>query len=245
MRRFDALLRRYWQLAALGGLFLLTIGIQSANAKLSGQIVSDQGDNFIRIMNMDGTQQVQITDGQGRVASPVWSPSGKKIAFSSNRVGSWSIYTINVDGTELRKLTSDRINDSSPDWSPDSQKIVYRSQGQIFVIDVEGGQPIQLTHNNVKNVYPAWSPRGDQIAYTSNGEIWIMDTDGNNAKQLTDRVGQSTQPAWSPDGNRIAYTRLDPCFQSTSKSPKCQRFKNLVSLTEKVVLLIATVLVAM
>ena len=34
-------------------------------------------------------------------------------------------------------------------------------------------------------------------------------------------------------------SRLDPCFQSTSKSPKCQRFKNLVSLTEKLVLAIA------
>ena len=32
-------------------------------------------------------------------------------------------------------------------------------------------------------------------------------------------------------------SRLDPGFQSTSKSLECQRFKNLVSLTEKLVLL--------
>ena len=30
-------------------------------------------------------------------------------------------------------------------------------------------------------------------------------------------------------------SRLDPGFQSTSKSLECQRFKNLVSLTEKLV----------
>ena len=32
-------------------------------------------------------------------------------------------------------------------------------------------------------------------------------------------------------------SRLDPGFQSTSKSLECQRFKNLVSLTEKLVFL--------
>ena len=32
-------------------------------------------------------------------------------------------------------------------------------------------------------------------------------------------------------------SRLDPGFQSTSKSLECQRFKNLVSLTEKLVLI--------
>jgi TolB protein len=34
-----------------------------------------------------------------------WSPDGKKIAFVSNRTGTYQIYTMDADGTGVRQLT--------------------------------------------------------------------------------------------------------------------------------------------
>jgi Tol biopolymer transport system component len=37
--------------------------------------------------------------------TPSWFPDGRRIAFQSNRSGSWEIWTINADGTGLRQIT--------------------------------------------------------------------------------------------------------------------------------------------
>ena len=34
-----------------------------------------------------------------------WSPDGTKIAFTSNRTGTYQIYTMNADGTDISQLT--------------------------------------------------------------------------------------------------------------------------------------------
>jgi Tol biopolymer transport system component len=41
-----------------------------------------------------------------------YSPDGKKIAFSSNRGGSFQAYTMNIDGSDLHKLTNTRNEDT-------------------------------------------------------------------------------------------------------------------------------------
>ena len=47
--------------------------------------------------------------------SPTWSPDGTKIFFSSNRSGSWQIWSMYADGTGLTMLTNTG-NNYSPSW---------------------------------------------------------------------------------------------------------------------------------
>jgi TolB protein len=59
-------------------------------------------------MKIDGTDLVQLTHeigGQINAGADSWSPDGKKIAFASNRTGTYAIYTMNADGTGVTKLT--------------------------------------------------------------------------------------------------------------------------------------------
>jgi Tol biopolymer transport system component len=59
--------------------------------------------------------------------SPVFSPSGKRIAFASNTDGNYEIYVMNADGTGLLRLTRAAAEDTSPHWSPDETKIGFSS----------------------------------------------------------------------------------------------------------------------
>ena len=65
--------------------------------------------------------------GPARGAGPLWSPDGKKIAFSralGNGAGfytrdNWEIFVMNADGSEQRNLTRNRRwDDSRFAWSP-------------------------------------------------------------------------------------------------------------------------------
>ena len=52
--------------------------------------------------------------------SILWMPNGRNMAFSSNRAGSWDIYSIDVDsGTEAEELLVKEFDQFPDSWSPD------------------------------------------------------------------------------------------------------------------------------
>ena len=59
----------------------------------------------------------RITDGKGNHENPCWSPNGLRIAFASDQVGGWDIYTINWDGSGQVRMTKSGSN-TAPNWSP-------------------------------------------------------------------------------------------------------------------------------
>jgi TolB protein len=72
----------------------------------------------IATVNPDGSDFRVLTNGPGSDENPSWSPSGRQIAFSSNRGGKSNIYLMNADGTDLERITSNDANYTSPAWSP-------------------------------------------------------------------------------------------------------------------------------
>ena len=76
----------------------------------------------IYVMNVDGTNQVMLTE-EGRWVyewHPTWSPDGKKIAFTKRTPdGFEDIFTMNADGSGLQNITqTHRISEGYPVWSP-------------------------------------------------------------------------------------------------------------------------------
>jgi len=73
-------------------------------------------------VNLDGTGQRQLTRDAFDHDSPMWSPDGRKIVFSSNKSGGESIYLIDGDGTNEERLTTDSKRYIHPAWSPGRNK---------------------------------------------------------------------------------------------------------------------------
>jgi dipeptidyl aminopeptidase/acylaminoacyl peptidase len=71
----------------------------------------------------------QLTSGSFNDASPVWSPDGRQVAFTSRRTGDTAsqIYVIDADGGEARRLTQVPTGADSPQWFPDSSEVAFIS----------------------------------------------------------------------------------------------------------------------
>jgi len=171
----------------------------------------------IYTITSDGKNRKQLTTGPAGNFFPVWSPSGKELAFVSVRNGRPEIWIIDSDGKNEKYLTMGML----PSWSPDVKKIAFMrpdTQGhrQICVIGVDGKNLQQLTPKGYNNV-PVWSPKGNKIAYWSGdnrgfGQIWVMNSDGTKPQQLTcpeknsytPNGSSANAPAWLFN-ERIAY----------------------------------------
>ena len=126
-----------------------------------GRIVFTRG-NQLAIMNADGSQPQALTSGSGDRWYPVVSPDGRRIAFASNRTGSWDIFTLALDGSDLRAITADASEDYNPSWSPDGQWIAFHSNragGQswdVYLVPSAGGEIRRLTTHPAPDNEPAW-----------------------------------------------------------------------------------------
>ena len=117
----------------------------------------------IYVMDADGGNQQRLTNNRNNELSPVWSPDGERITFTSDRKGNWEnfeIYVMDADGGNQQKLTNNRIFDWQPSWSPAGKRIAFMSNrdgnSEIYVMDADGGNPQNLTNNPHSDGSPAW-----------------------------------------------------------------------------------------
>ncbi len=103
------------------------------------------------------TVLTNLTKNPADDTTPVWSPDGRLIAFTSTRDGKAQIYVMDADGSELRRVSDGASNDFSPTWSPDGNWIAFASNrdfgSTIYIMDVSGGNLKRLSNGD----HPVWT----------------------------------------------------------------------------------------
>ena len=148
--------------------------------------------------------------------TPAATEAADRIAFVSDREGSWDIYVMNADGSGVTRLTDDTSWDQWPSWSPDGMRIAFHSNRDeswdIYAMNADGSDVTRLTDDTADDLGPSWSPDGRHIAFHSerdgNRDIYVMNADGSGVTRLTDSPEPDWYPSWSPDGQRIVFVSL-------------------------------------
>lgn len=150
--------------------------------------------------------------------TPVWSPDGSQIVFSSNRKGSYDLWIKESSGAKAEELLFEyRYDCYATDWSRDGKYITFT------VVEPGGGFDLWiLPLDGQKKVYPflktefvesdgRFSPDGRWLAYRSNisgrNEVYVRPFPGpGGVWQISTNGGG--WPLWSPDGKEIYF--VDP-----------------------------------
>ncbi|MTI39849.1 TolB family protein [Fulvivirga lutimaris] len=190
--------------------FLITQLIYSQEYKL---VYTQQENNNDNILLADESGPIkQITSHRSKDSSPVISPDGKRMVFTSERVGWWKIWTMNLETVEFKQLTFSSSAEYSPSWSPDGKSIVFVSSRdgnqEIYTMNSEGKNQTNITNNSASDVMPFWG-NDNKIYYSTeiNGiyQLARMAPDGNNKEVLTSGKINILMPSLSNDRSKILF----------------------------------------
>jgi eukaryotic-like serine/threonine-protein kinase len=143
-----------------------------------------------------------------------FSPDGRRIAFGSDRTGTFEIWVVEADGSSERQLTRGlTLYQGSPRWSPDGSLVAFdaleaNGDRHIWTIPAEGGAVRQLTKQAGEQSAPTWSHDGQWIYFSHNGsgwhEVWRVRSTGGTPEQIS-RNGSGVVAFESPDGQHVIY----------------------------------------
>ena len=154
--------------------------------------------------------------------SPLWTPDGQRIVFTSSRAGYPEMFWRPADGTgsdeRLLAGAKDSLDLRGSGWSADGKQLLFTEvpggiQNAIGQIAIERPSDVtMLVKNSFHNDFAAVSPDGRWMAYHSNMsgrvEIYV-----ERYPQLGNRqpisTGGGRLPLWSRDGKELFFSSPD------------------------------------
>ena len=182
-----------------------------------------QGQRDIWTIPADGGTAVPVTSDAAVDWSPVWSPDGRHLYFSSDRGGSMNVWRVAIDertgvpSGPFEPLTVPSSSAAHLSAAADGHAIAYTSFANSETIQrvaldpatgAARGAPAIVVGGSRPFSGPAPSPDGRWLTFFSLApqlDIFVSASDGTSVRQLTNDRANDRNPTWSPDGTQIVF----------------------------------------
>jgi len=165
--------------------------VERLDYRQDGQGFTEDGYRHVFVVPATGGTPRQLTTGNFDHNGVEFTPDGKQILFTSNRVeeADWQfresdIYSVNVDTGAIKQLTTRKGPDNNPKVSPDGRYVAYMGNDQST---------------------DTWR----------DSKVYVMNIDGSNPHLVSgqwDRSPQNLQ--WKADGTGLYFTAQDTGVQN-------------------------------
>jgi serine/threonine-protein kinase len=162
----------------------------------------------------------RLTDDSGEDTFPHWSPDGQRVFFSSNRGGTFNIYSRTADGTGTAELVLDSPSTQFlVGLTPEGDRLLAAQSGadrgrDFDVVAVTLEDPAQteiLLSTNYTEWSHAISPDGDWLAYSSDAsgqfEVYVGPFPNVGDQRWQISIDGGDHPLWSPAGDELFFRR--------------------------------------
>ncbi|HEX7794854.1 MAG TPA: LpqB family beta-propeller domain-containing protein, partial [Vicinamibacterales bacterium] len=163
---------------------------------------------------------------------PLYSPDGRRLAFTSARTGNGDIYILTLATGEVARLTFDDAPEQASGWSRDGRWVYFSSgshdlsgMDDVYRVSVDGGTPMPVAGDRYATEYfAAPAPDDRTLAITARGfagsqwwrnghshldesEIWLVhpSADRTTYEPVTSGGAKDAWPMWSADGRTVFF----------------------------------------
>jgi eukaryotic-like serine/threonine-protein kinase len=164
----------------------------------------------------------RLTTNTAQNRSPLWTPDGQRIIFTSTRAGHPELFWRSADGSgddeRLFARSREFLDVLASSWSPDGKQLLFsevspNGQNAISRMAIASRSDGEvLLRNESRLSFPALSPDGRCIAYMSEvsgrAEIYVERYPEFGHRQRISTDG-GTRPLWSHDGQELYFHSLD------------------------------------
>ena len=183
--------------------------------------ISASGNSDIWIFDLSRGTKTRLTFGPASNRSPLWTPDGESIVFSSNRKGLYHIYRKAADNSGPEEVVLEsNASEQAYAISHDGRYLVYERNDaagktgvDIWALPLFGERkPFPVVETQFSEIMPAISPDGKWMAYSNNEsgryEVYVTPFPGGGAKSQVS-TGGGVIPQWRRDGRELYFQTED------------------------------------
>ncbi len=189
---------------------------------------SAQRDVFV--LAIDGSQEIAAVVHGANDGVLGWSPDGSRLLFSSDRTGSWGLWSVRFADGKVQGTPELLKSDIGRSFEGKTQSLGITRSGTLYVhkrfssrdvaiapLDLTAGQflgpPVSFTEGTIAGARnPVWSPDGKYLAYPTEDSTGIaIRSIATGHVRLLPRTISYAQALldWSPDGRSVLTRGTD------------------------------------
>ena len=212
-------------------------GFSILSLSRDGKHLAVLGNPIPEVWNYDLTRGVhtRLTFDSSLHGTPIWSPDGNWVAYTSARKQGNAILRKRSDGTGAEELLVETpVSKLLNNWSLDGRYIVYTQTGakggaDFWAVPLAGDRkPFPVLQNGLDNGNASISPDGRWLLYDSDesrqNEVYVMPFQGPPGKwQISTKGG--VWGVWRGDGREIFYISSDGQLMAVPVSVQGSQFQ--------------------